>query len=304
MKINQACKILKLPIYFSPRQLKKAYYKQAFATHPDVNKEDPTANEKFQQVAEAYQLLSKIKTKKKAENNENDEYHENDANHENKTEFLRNLIKNICGYEVNCKTLKHVISVIATKSMYAWKKILHNMDKETLSFLIQLISKHNDIFNISPTFVEELYRIGNERKKNTYYVLKPTLEHLLKAELFILKHDAKVFYIPLWEHELEYKTSNGTIYVKCCPNLPKHMSIDKNNTLHVNISLSKDKLIKNSISISIGKSILTLPTEKIKNKKYAYTFSGIGIPNTSNFESKCDIVDFKRSDIKVHVQVQ
>ncbi len=59
MNINQACYILKIPIYFSQQQLRKAYYKQALATHPDANRDDPDSTEKFKQVSEAYRYLLK-----------------------------------------------------------------------------------------------------------------------------------------------------------------------------------------------------------------------------------------------------
>ena len=40
------------------KEIKKAYYQQAKKFHPDANKEDPKAEEKFQQVSEAYECLS------------------------------------------------------------------------------------------------------------------------------------------------------------------------------------------------------------------------------------------------------
>ena len=42
----------------NPKDIKKAYYQLAKKYHPDTNKADPTAAKKFQEVSEAYEVLS------------------------------------------------------------------------------------------------------------------------------------------------------------------------------------------------------------------------------------------------------
>lgn len=42
----------------SSKEVKKAYYQLAKKYHPDTNKNDPEAQKKFQQVSEAYEILS------------------------------------------------------------------------------------------------------------------------------------------------------------------------------------------------------------------------------------------------------
>ncbi|CAI9560395.1 unnamed protein product [Staurois parvus] len=50
--------VLGVPRNASQKEIKKAYYQLAKKYHPDTNKEDPQAKEKFSQLAEAYEVLS------------------------------------------------------------------------------------------------------------------------------------------------------------------------------------------------------------------------------------------------------
>ncbi|XP_067089796.1 dnaJ homolog subfamily A member 3, mitochondrial-like [Osmerus mordax] len=50
--------ILGVPRAATQKEIKKAYYQMAKKYHPDTNKDDPQAKEKFAQLAEAYEVLS------------------------------------------------------------------------------------------------------------------------------------------------------------------------------------------------------------------------------------------------------
>ncbi|XP_076838067.1 dnaJ heat shock protein family (Hsp40) member A3a isoform X2 [Brachyhypopomus gauderio] len=50
--------VLGVPRSASQKEIKKAYYQLAKKYHPDTNKDDPQAKEKFAQLAEAYEVLS------------------------------------------------------------------------------------------------------------------------------------------------------------------------------------------------------------------------------------------------------
>lgn len=51
-------KILGVDKSSSAKDIKKAYYELAKKYHPDTNKGDPSAQKKFQEVSEAYEVLS------------------------------------------------------------------------------------------------------------------------------------------------------------------------------------------------------------------------------------------------------
>ncbi|XP_027539721.1 dnaJ homolog subfamily A member 3, mitochondrial [Neopelma chrysocephalum] len=50
--------VLGVPRTATQKEIKKAYYQLAKKYHPDTNKDDPKAKEKFSQLAEAYEVLS------------------------------------------------------------------------------------------------------------------------------------------------------------------------------------------------------------------------------------------------------
>ncbi len=47
--------LLEVPVDASAAQIKKAYYLKAMKSHPDKNPDDPTADERFKAISEAYQ---------------------------------------------------------------------------------------------------------------------------------------------------------------------------------------------------------------------------------------------------------
>jgi len=52
----------------SQDEIKKAYRKKAKETHPDINSDDPNAEEKFKQISEAYSVLGDVDKKSEYDN--------------------------------------------------------------------------------------------------------------------------------------------------------------------------------------------------------------------------------------------
>jgi len=60
--------ILGLSPNFDDKELKKAFRREARKWHPDLNKNDLNAEERFKLINEAYEYLSNTKKKKKSSN--------------------------------------------------------------------------------------------------------------------------------------------------------------------------------------------------------------------------------------------
>jgi curved DNA-binding protein len=65
MEYRDYYKILNVNKNASPEEIKKAYRKMAREYHPDVNPDDPNAEEKFKDINEAYQVLSDAEKREK-----------------------------------------------------------------------------------------------------------------------------------------------------------------------------------------------------------------------------------------------
>ncbi len=65
MEYKDYYKILGVPRNATEKEIKKAYRKLARQYHPDANPNDPTAEEKFKEINEAYEVLSDPEKRKK-----------------------------------------------------------------------------------------------------------------------------------------------------------------------------------------------------------------------------------------------
>jgi hypothetical protein len=300
MNYYNACIILNLPNVFTDKELKQNYYMKALQYHPDKNLE-PEAKQKFQEILEAYNYLSKYK--------EGIEGIEGLEGMEGVPPFKDNYI-NILEKFVNLMTGKTTdkdtfLSLLNSKYTEITIELLKQFPKNTLLKFHKFITQYKDILpnnNINRK-LDDI--IKEYTKDDTIIDLTPSLENLINNEIYKLLVKDETYYIPLWHHELVYDISDNSLFVKCDPDLPEYITLDNYNNLYMNISMTLVSIINNdSLTINILEKQYIIPIQELYIKKYQrYTFKNEGIAlidtkNIYNIENRGNIcIDIHFTDI-------
>jgi len=248
----KACEILQINKIYSRKELKHAYHKQCLQYHPDKSKIN--TNEHFIKINEAYIILSIPLDEN--DDNENDD-NENDDNDDNKFNY-RNII-----------------------SLDFFKKIT-NLDVFTVTTIYDILFKYQDILHLSPETIYKLKQILINKKVTIIKTFFPTIENIMDCDIFKIEYNKSTYFAPSWHSEVQYKTVEGFISIKCIPILPDHITLDEFNNLHINITYKTtiNEILKPVILCEITPTIkLNIHTNKlIINKCVTIEYSHQGFP--------------------------
>jgi len=295
--------------------IKKKYHKLALINHPDKNGNSLEATNKFQEINEAYDFLSKelhtinnsnifVSSTQPEERNSKYVYLLSlfiSSIIESPTTWNKEVIKNIIK-EIVTLGLKQVSS---EKNVYL-ENIFLELDKDSSLEVYSFICKYKHILYISNETLEFVSSLIKKKYKNDrVFILNPSIIDLLESNIFKLDVDDQLYLVPLWHNELYFDAKgldNGDIIVLCNPELPENMTIDEDNNLYVALDLEGQNLldlIKKEtpfVSLLIGTRDFSIPINNLYMKKeQIYRFFKQGIANVIendmyNISSKADII--------------
>ena len=329
MDLNKATSILGIDLNkieltsLTQEYIKKRFHKLALINHPDKNGNSSEATNKFQQINEAYEYLSKELYTINAQGPAGTAFAQGPTG----TAFVSSSTtkdqKDMYVYWLSLfiesiiqgsykELIKNVIKEIVTINKdISLEKIFSELDKDSALEVYSFICKYKHVLYISNETLEFVSLLIKKKYKNDrVFILNPSITDLLESNIFKLYVDGQIYLVPLWHNELYFDTkslneindinNNSEIIVLCNPELPENIIIDEDNNIHVTKEIEGANLldlIKNSASydFTLGIRTFSIPINQLYMKKEQfYSISGQGISHVLendiyNVSCKADI---------------
>jgi curved DNA-binding protein CbpA len=265
--------------------LKKQYHKLALQNHPDKNGNTDGSKKQFQRINDAYEFLKReINITNFDENEEENDFFNSSTVY---GDILNSFLSDIFQGKYN-RTFYEIIKNIIIKKVP--NNLFKKINKKMASDIYNFLSKYKNEFHLNDDILDMLIEIINKKHEdikidenikvdedNTEcYKLNPSIDDLFENNLYKLYINQQLCLVPLWHNELYFEGSEENnfkeIVVFCEPELPKNITIDENNDLHVRIEydiINIINLIKlnKDLFFNIGKKIISIPINKLYMKE-------------------------------------
>ena len=225
MDFNKAIKILDIKNkYYTDKELKRAYYKNAIKWHPDKNGGSEKAAMHFKKIKEAYEFLSE------------DGIEREDIEDMSYSSILKKCIYFVMpDFQWDDLFLDSTLQTVFKDCKKASIKLFEKLSKEKSLEVYEFLSTHRDILNLEDEMLANMLEIiKTKTQHDNIVILNPDINDLLNDKIYKLEVNESTFYVPLWHNEIVFDDVSGNdLIVKCIPEFDNNIYIDNMNHLHI-----------------------------------------------------------------------
>ena len=302
MDREKALEILELSSDATPNEIKKGFYKLALKYHPDKFKSDDLDEknkncDKFKNINLAYEYL------KDGKNNSEPSNKEFEMNY---TSILKACINFI--YPSNNwddlyikTTIESFVNNCEDISIEIFKKL----SKDKCCEFYDFIANYFILFDIENTeLLDKMRKICHDKMRDdNIIVLTPSMNDLLKDNVYKLQLSNTSYYIPLWHNKLYFDISGNDLIVLIKPDIDDSIKIDRHNNIILSVKKEITEVFNDDkFTYDFEGKILEIESNKITITKTPQTFSfrncGIARINEDNIYSNKE-----RGDIFINLEL-
>jgi len=265
--------------------IKRQYHKLARLYHPDKNTSTDAA-EKFKNIHESYEFTMRYYG-----------YLEDDTFHlpEDETDedvcagdswfsYIQPFMQSDIFLTIQSKLLHSIMSQLYMKCEKRAYRLIEQLDSYKLEKILGLLKMNRALFHISDEFIERVEEMYTQKENAIQTVIvRPKLIDLMEEQVYKLEENSRIYYIPLWHHELIYDIDGSELCVSVLPDLDENIEIDDKNNVFIYKHMTLHEVWNmTEIEVIVGKRRLKIPRADLKMRPIqTFMFPNQGIPRIS-----------------------
>ena len=202
--------------------------------------------------------------------------------------------------------LTKVVNDILSAGKNQVVKLFDELEKDVALNIYTFLSTYRSTLHLSTDILMQIREIVSKKYDDVQiYKLNPSINDIMNHNVYKLHIDEELFLVPLWHHESYFEGSKGEIIVFCEPELPDFITIDDDNNICVDYSLTLHNELysliqeNESLYVTIGEKSFKIPLSELHMKReQLYRIKNAGLSKI-----KKDIYDVSdKADILVYIR--